>query len=111
MIPIFVTIQGGLSFETSKKILRGHMSGEEAGIACKEDGDSVVLSEPFNGTSVSLSRRGLNAISVILGGRSVHVLGNYELAAFSEPCCVELCGTTACGMHVCITCERTTACC
>ena len=63
MIPIFVTIQGGLSFEASKKILRGHMSGEEAGSACKEDGDSVALSEPFNGTSVSLSRRGLASSS------------------------------------------------
>lgn len=111
MIPIFVTVQGGFNYHVDGKSLRGHMSGKEAGISLREADGNCTLDEPFNGTTVSMASKGLNAINVIVNGPSVHVVGNYEFDMVPFRCCVTLCGTTACGDSACVTCDNTTACC
>jgi hypothetical protein len=115
-IPFFVTMAQGFRFSFDGTSHSGKIIGGDVGIRVLRVGDRASLTEPFNGTHVSMDAKGLNAVNVIVGhgghGTSVHVLGNYAAEYVTFRCCVSCDGTTACCNSACLTCSGgTTVCC
>lgn len=111
MIPIHVTIQDKVAIQVADQRLMGQLSADDAGVTAREEGENLVLFEPFNRSTVTLRRDGLNAINVIATGDSVYVVGNYSSAKVQNRCCVSCGGTTACCMHASIECNGVTVSC
>ena len=104
MIPIHVTIQDKVAIKMANHSLTGQVSADDAGVTSKVEGEDIVLFEPFNGSTVTMRRDGLNAINVIATGVSVFVVGNYSAEAVQHRCCVSCGGITVCGTHASIEC-------
>ena len=110
MIPIHVTIQDKVAIQIDDKRLAGQPSAQEAGVTARDEGDYLVLYEPFNRSTVKVGRDGLDAINVIATGVSVFIVGNYSKAV-EHRCCVSCGGVTACGTHASIECGGVTVSC
>ena len=112
MIPIVVTIQPGMTFKHNEKSLTGRYSGNDMDIALKEVGnDSISFVEPFNGTTVSMSKFDLKSVAISVRADGVTVIGQYDSGQPHALCCVTLCGTTACALKACVQCGTSQACC
>ena len=110
-IPIRVTIARGVKFEIDGRHCEGAIDGREVGMELSLDGNRCHLTEPFRNTKISMSARGLYGIRAFVGANGLNIHGNYNNLDADNWCCVTLCGVTACADAVCVTCDRTTACC
>lgn len=110
-IPVYVSIANSVTVEIAAKRLSGSLMGDEIGIELREEKGRAILQEPFNDTTVSMGFDGLNAACIVVNPEGVHILGNYSRAKLAAFCCVELCGTTACGVSACVKRGKTEVCC
>lgn len=115
-IPFWITVEPGITARTPAKAYVTSDQPQLLDVNYTINGDRMAFVCPFNDVSISWDADGLVGVSVNVSSNKVYFIANYSAEKMSDgnfrgSCCVEMCGTTACGGSVCNTCGGTTACC